>query len=143
MTRALLDVNLLVALLEFDHVDHARARAWFEREAAAGWASCAITQNGYVRVVSQPSFPNRTTAARAISRLARATSAAAHEFWPCDRSLLDERLVDRSRVHGPNQLTDVYLLALAVSRGGRFATLDRKIALAAVVGARDEHLAVV
>jgi toxin-antitoxin system PIN domain toxin len=138
--RALLDVNVLVALLDADHVDHQRSRAWFDREASRGWASCAITQNGFVRVLSQPGYPNGLRAAKAIELLEHATATPSHEFWPCDRSLLDATLVDRSRVHGPGQLTDVYLLALAVSRGGRFVTLDRKISPTAVIGGSTEHL---
>jgi len=143
VTRALLDVNVLVALLDADHLDHVAAREWFEREAAGNWASCAITQNGFVRVLSQPSYPNGVPPARAVSLLEQAVGTDGHEFWPCDQSLLDERLVDRTRIHGPNQLTDVYLLALAVARGGRFVTLDRKISVTAVVGATEAHLEVV
>lgn len=143
MTRALLDVNVLVALLDADHLDHVVAREWFERQAATSWASCAITQNGFVRVLSQPSYPNGVAPARAIALLDHAVGTDGHEFWPCDRSLLDARLVDRTRIHGPNQLTDVYLLALAVARGGRFVTLDRKISVTAVVGATEVHLEVV
>lgn len=55
--RALLDVNVLLALLDSDHVDHKRARAWITRQIEQGWASCAITQNGFVRVISQPAIP--------------------------------------------------------------------------------------
>ncbi len=143
MRRALLDVNVLLALLDSDHLDHVSAREWFEREAARNWASCAITQNGFVRVLSQPSYPNGVPPARAASLLEQAVGTDGHDFWPCDQSLLDERLVDRTRIHGPNQLTDVYLLALAVAHGGRFATLDQRVPLSAVVGARAEHLVVI
>jgi len=140
--RALLDVNVLLALLDGDHVEHAATRAWLEREIDAGWASCAITQNGFVRVVSQPRYPSPIPPAEAIRRLGRATQTSRHEFWPCDVSVLDERAVDGTRVHGPRQVTDVYLLALAVAKGGRFVTFDRTIPLAAVGGARREHLVV-
>jgi hypothetical protein len=73
---------------------------------------------------------------------APATRTAQHEFWPCDRSLLDETRVDRTRVHGPKQVTDVYLLALAVARGGRFVTFDRTVPISAVAGARGDQLVV-
>jgi toxin-antitoxin system PIN domain toxin len=132
MTRALLDVNVLVALLDIDHVHHARARAWLESHAAEGWASCAITQLGYVRVVSHPSYPSPEPIARAWEDLAHATASPYHQYWPCDLPPLDPAWIDPARIQGPNQLTDAYLLALAASRGGRFATFDRRVAASAV-----------
>ncbi len=142
MSRALLDVNVLLALLDGDHVDHSRARRWLEREIGGGWASCAITQNGFVRILSQPQYPSPVPVAEAAARLARATGSEHHAFWPCDLSLLDAGLVDRSRVHGPRQVTDVYLLALAVHHEGRFVTFDDRIPLEAVPGATPEHVVV-
>lgn len=141
--RALLDVNVLVALLDADHADHRRARSWLEAEIDAGWASCAITQNCFVRVVSQPRYPSPVPVAMAIERLARATAGQHHLFWACDVSLLDGQRIERSRLHGPRQVTDAYLLALAVANGGRFATFDTAIPLQAVPGALAQHLVVV
>src|SRR6185503_11470113 len=138
--RALLDVNVLLALLDVDHVDHGTARSWLEEEIGAGWASCAITQNGFVRIVSQPRYPSPIPPAEAMRRLERATRTDRHEFWPCETSVLDSKAIDRTRVHGPRQVTDVYLLALAVAKGARFVTFDRTVPLVAVVGAREEHL---
>lgn len=140
--RALLDVNVLIALFDSDHVDHARARAWFAAEVRHGWASCAVTENGFVRVVSQPRYPSPVPTALAIARLARATQDEHHAFWPCEVSLLDERVTDRSRIHGPRQVTDAYLLALAVAHGGRLVTFDQTIVLESVVGARAANLVV-
>jgi len=142
VSRALLDINVLLALLDSDHVDHERARRWLEREIGSGWASCAITENGFVRIISQPRYPSPVPVARAVERLARATSTASHEFWPCSVSLLSEDLVERNRLLGPRQVTDAYLLALAVAHGGRFATFDQSVPLTAVHGARAEHLSV-
>lgn len=138
--RALLDVNVLIALLDSDHTSHRDALAWFSEHGADGWASCPITQNGCVRIMSHPAYPNAHSVAEIIERLRLATKHGAHEFWPDDQSLLDERLIDPTRVHGPRQLTDVYLLALAVRHGGRLVTFDGTIAIAAVKGARKEHL---
>ncbi len=138
--RALLDINVLLALLDADHVDHARAREWLAAEIGGGWASCAVTENGFVRVVSQPRYPSPVPAAEAIRRLRQATATEHHAFWPCDVSVLDDRLIDRSRVHGPRQVTDAYLLALAVSRRGRFVTFDRNVPLEAVPAAREKNL---
>lgn len=141
--RALLDVNVLIALLDADHVDHGRARAWLDEEIDDGWASCAITQNGFVRIVSQPRYPSPVPPTLAIERLAVAASTPHHVFWECDVSLLDPRIVNRSRVLGPRQVTDVYLLALAVAKGGRFATFDGSIPLTAVAGASPSNLVIV
>lgn len=142
MSRALLDVNVLVALLDSDHVDHERARDWLDSEISSGWASCAITQNGFVRIVSQPRYPSPVTPAVAIDLLARACATPHHEFWSCDVSVLDSKVVDRSRVHGPRQVTDAYLLALAAERGDRFVTFDRAVVLSAVPAARPANLTV-
>lgn len=140
--RALLDVNVLLALLDSDHVDHARARAWITDEIEQGWASCAITQNGFVRIICQPRYPSPVSPSHAIDLLARATQPQYHEFWACDVSILDSKAVDRSRVHTSKQVTDAYLLALAVGHRGRFVTFDRSIALAAVPGAAKHQLVV-
>jgi toxin-antitoxin system PIN domain toxin len=140
--RALLDVNVLVALLDADHADHRRARAWLEVEIGSGWASCAITQNGFVRAVSQPRYPSPVPVAAAIERLERAARGEHHAFWSCAVSLLDARVIDRERLHGPRQVTDAYLLALAVAHQGRFVTFDGAIPLAAVAGAGVDHLVV-
>jgi toxin-antitoxin system PIN domain toxin len=140
--RALLDINVLIALLDSDHVDHLRAREWLSDEISAGWASCAITQNGFVRIVSQPRYPSPVPSTMAIERLARATSTRHHEFWPCTVSLLDGRSVHASHVLGPRQVTDIYLLALAAANKGRLVTFDRSIPLAAVAGASASNVVV-
>lgn len=139
--RALLDVNVLLALLDSDHIDHERARAWLTEEIEQGWASCAITQNGFVRVISQQHYPSPVSPSHAIDLLARATRTRYHEFWPCTVSILDVNAVDRSRLHSSKQVTDAYLLALAVANGGRFVTFDQSIVLNAVPNARKQHLA--
>ena len=140
--RALLDINVLLALLDADHVDHLRARRWLQEEIHRGWASCALTQNGFVRIISQPRYPSPVPPAQAMDRLARATCSEHHAFWACELSLLDERLVDRSRIHGPRQVTDVYLLALAVANAGRFVTFEHFVPTAAVSGAHEGNLVV-
>lgn len=139
--RALLDVNVLIALLDSDHTSHRSAVAWFSEHARRGWASCPITQNGCVRIMSHPSYPNAHSVVEIVERLRAATAHDAHEFWPDDQSVLDDTLIDASRVHGPRQLTDVYLLALAVKHGGRLVTFDATIATGAVKGAKPAHLA--
>lgn len=142
MMRALLDINVLLALLDSDHVDHGRAAAWLDAEIDAGWASCPITQNGFVRIISQPRYPSPVSPTEAIELLGHACQARHHEFWSCDVSVLDEATVDRSRVHGPRQVTDAYLLALATAHTGRFVTFDRSVSVSSVPGAMDANLTV-
>jgi toxin-antitoxin system PIN domain toxin len=141
--RALLDVNVLVALFDANHSLHAAAMQWFDAHGDAGWASCPITQNGCVRVMSQPAYPERMPVAAVVERLRQATAHRAHAFWPDDASLLDDAKIDATRIHGPGQLTDVYLLALATSHGGRLVTLDQGIPLAAARDAQKRHLVVI
>lgn len=143
MSRALLAVNVLLALLDSDHVDHVRAREWLDQEISSGWSSCAITQNGVVRILSQPRYPSPVAPAHAADLLERACATPHHEFWPCEISVLDPRAADRNRLLGSRQVTDAYLLALAVHRNGRFVTFDRSVALSAVSRATPQHLTIV
>ena len=138
--RGLLDVNVLIALLDADHASHGSAIDWFAANGRHGWASCPITQNGCIRVMSHPGYPNALPVAAIIERLATAAGQPQHEFWADDVSLLDRGAVDSSRIHGPGQLTDVYLLALATRRQGRLVTFDKSIAVEAVRGAQKKHL---
>ena len=138
--RALLDVNVLIALLDADHSLHARAGEWFAGRARGGWASCPITQNGCVRIMSHPGYPNALSVHAVMERLREATRNPYHEFWTDDVSLLDPQIADASRIHGPRQLTDLYLLALAVSRGGRFVTFDASVPANAIKAAERRHI---
>lgn len=140
--RALLDVNVLIALLDANHSLHVRATAWFREHAQLGWASCPITQNGWLRIMCHPGYPNSLPATAVAERLAEATATSLHEFWADDITLLDPGLVSLEQVHGPRQLTDVYLLALAARNGGRFVTFDKAIAQETVVSAKAMHLLV-
>ena len=140
--RALLDVNVLIALLDADHSLHPRATQWLESHARDGWASCPITENGCVRIMSHPGYPNALPVRAVMERLAEAGASSFHEFWADDVSLLDTEVADSARIHGPRQITDVYLLALAVRHGGRFVTLDASVAQDAVVGAEKSHVVV-
>lgn len=140
--RALLDVNVLIALLDAGHIHHEMAMSWLEDEIGHGWASCPITQNGCVRVMSQPSYPATLPASQVAERLAEASASADHAFWPADVNLLGDGAVEWRRMLGHRQVTDAYLLALAVRHGGRLVTLDRRIDPDVVRGARPEQLVV-
>jgi len=141
--RALLDVNVVIALLDPAHVDHGRARVWLAANIERGWASCPLTQNACIRILSQPAYPGTQPPGVVAARLAEATATRWHEFWSDDLSLLEPGFVNWQHVLGSRQLTDVYLLALAVRRGGRLVTLDRTIARVAVPDAADDHLEVI
>lgn len=132
--RALLDINVLIALLDAGHVHHDAARSWMRDNIAHGWATCPITQNGAVRAMSQPGYPQHVSSALVAERLREATAAPHHRFWPDDVSLLDAGTADWERVIGPRQITDVYLLALAVKHRGRFVTFDARMAPDTVEG---------
>lgn len=141
--RALFDVNVLIALLDESHVHHVPARDWLARNIKHGWASCPLTQNGCVRILSQPAYPGALPPAVVAERLAAATATGWHVFWPDSLSLLDGGGVDWRHVLGSRQVTDVYLLALAVSRGGRLVSFDRAVPLQAVPGAKPKHIVVI
>jgi toxin-antitoxin system PIN domain toxin len=141
---ALLDVNVLVALFDPDHVHHDLAHEWFADDGRHGWATCPLTENGFVRVVSNPRYqPDAAPPSAAIDRLRTFCASGRHHFWTDQVSLRDPALFAPSGMRGHRQLTDVYLLGLARKMGGRLATFDRAIALAAVKGAKRSHLAII
>ena len=121
--RALLDVNMLLALFDLKHLHHAKAKAWWDREQVSGWASCPISQNGFLRIVSQKSYSNPIALADAIGMLRGWTDRSDHIFLPDDFSVLDRSVIDHTHMLGPRQITDIYLLALAVKNNGRLVTL--------------------
>jgi uncharacterized protein len=138
--RALVDVNVLIALHDQQHVHHLAALEWLDRHSSDGWASCPITQNGCLRVMGQSSYTNPRPIAESVHVLARTLGSPNHEFWPDDISLLDGKRLHANKVLGHRQLTDVYLLALAVHHHGRLVTFDAKIPTSVVVGASAKHL---
>ena len=138
----LLDINVLVALFDPVHTHHEVAHKWFGPNRQSGWATCPLTEDGLVRVISNPSYPGRrTTVQDALQRLTFFRGSGGHTFWPDSASLCDPLLIHPSHLLGHQQLTDVYLLALAVTYGGQLATFDRRISLAAVEGTKTDHLA--
>jgi toxin-antitoxin system PIN domain toxin len=139
----LLDVNVLLAFFDAGHIHHDRARAWWRAHHATGWASCPLTQNGFVRIISRPGYPRPIPLSTAVSALATQVERSDHEFWPDDVSIADDGILDRRHILGPNQITDICLLALAVQRGGRLVTFDRGVPLRAVRGAEARHLVAV
>jgi toxin-antitoxin system PIN domain toxin len=128
VTPCLLDTNLLIALLWPAHEDHAASFRWFSSHRGDGWATCPLTQAGFVRVVSDPAFSRDAVQPReAIQLLAANTAAKDHIFWADDASLAEAVAFAGQRLVGHQQVIDAYLLGLAIRRGGRLATLDRRI----------------
>jgi len=135
MTIHLLDVNLLLALSDPMHVHHEAAHRWFAQKGRRAWATCPITENGFVRISSHPSYPNRPgDVAAVLDILHRLCRSPGHHFWPEDISILQVVRPDVIVTHA--QVTDVYLLALAVKNRGRLATLDQRIPVDAVQDGR-------
>lgn len=140
--RALLDVNVLIAVLDPDHAFHRTASAWLGEHAEHGWASCPLTQNGCIRVMSQPGYTSPVGMAMVMAHLQGMCGTDAHRFFPDDVSLLSPQVFNHAHLHGHRQITDVYLLGLAVRNDARLVTFDARIPLSTVLGARPEHLVV-
>ena len=142
--RALLDVNVIIALLDPDHAFHERAHAWWAANRTRGWASCPLTENGVVRIMSHPGYSKaaRFTPGDLIGRLHQFAAQSDHEFWPDSISLRDDHLFNTERIHTSRQLSDVYLLALAVAHKGRLVTFDQGISLSSVHHAKAANLCV-
>jgi toxin-antitoxin system PIN domain toxin len=129
MKGYLLDTNLLIALLWPSHERHELALKWFTRHRAKGWATCPFTQAGFVRIVSNPAFSRDAVQPReAIQVLSSNTIAKDHTFWPNELPVAEAVALTGVQLMGHQQVTDAYLLGLAIRRGGVLATLDQHIA---------------
>lgn len=136
MSGYLLDVNVLIALIDPTHVHHDRAHQWFAEVGSEDWLSSPTTQNGAIRVVSNPRYSNaQPTPEPAILSLRSLRAAGSHRFVPDDISLLDAGTVDAAALVTSAEVTDTYLLALARHHDCKLATFDRRIATSAVAGA--------
>jgi toxin-antitoxin system PIN domain toxin len=140
--RALLDVNALLALVDPTHVHHPVVRAWWSANHPHGWASCPLTENGFLRIITQPRYSVPLSMGSAMDVLRTAFSQGDHMFWPDDISIGDQDIFNPENILGPKQITDIYLLALAVRNRGRLVTLDRSISTTAVRDATQANLIV-
>jgi toxin-antitoxin system PIN domain toxin len=132
--RRLLDINLLIPLCDPNHVDHERVAVWFAEIGGKAWVSCPITENGFVRILSNPNYPGLSGSVSVATRLLQELQRQkGHEFWADDYSIVDGT-IDLSRAAGHKQITDLYLLGLAVRRKGRFSSVDRHIPTELVQG---------
>jgi toxin-antitoxin system PIN domain toxin len=133
----LLDVNVLIALIDPGHVSHDAAHAWFEKTGHSDWATCPLTENGVIRIIGHPKYPNTPGSPAAVATtVSKLHSLPGHTFWPDNISLVGSDDVDAARILTSAQVTDSYLLALAKLRGGQLATFDRRLSTAAVKGGK-------
>ena len=138
----LLDVNVLIALIDPAHVGHDAAHRWFDAEGKDAWATCPITENGVIRIVGNPNYPNTPGSTAVVAEIvARIRALPGHVFWPDDISLVEADHVDADHVDAGEvltsaQVTDSYLLASAVAHGGKLATFDRRLSVKAVKGGK-------
>lgn len=125
---ALLDINVLIALAWPNHVHHHAAQSWFEEQQDHGWATCTLTEAGFVRLSCNPSIVHHTvTPSEAIALLAELRGVGPHSFWPLDLSLVDLPMEIASRLEGYRHITDAVLLATAMRQDGQLATLDSRL----------------
>jgi toxin-antitoxin system PIN domain toxin len=138
MSVYLLDINVLVALLWANHEQHEAAAAWFGAHQRSGWATCPLTQAGFVRVSSNPRvFPDAPAPAKVLEILETNLTHSTHHFWKDDISFADAVLPLASRFTGHQQAMDAYLLGLAIHKSGVLATFDESIA--ALMEPRSPH----
>ncbi len=142
---ALLDVSLLIALFDSDHVHHEPAHDWFADHHAYGWATSALTQNGFVRILANPRYPATVTyrPAQLLQHLQQFSASKHHVFWNDSISLTDKKIFNPALIGGHRHVSDVYLLGLAKKMGGYLATFDAGIPLGAVLGATRDTIAVI
>jgi uncharacterized protein len=128
MTVSLFDVNFLIALAWPNHMQHNAAHTWFAEHADKGWATCPLTENGFVRISSnQRIISDAVSPSEAIDVLCAITAHRGHQFWSDNISICYDSAVSRTMIIGHRQVTDAYLLCLAHQRGGRLVTFDRGI----------------
>lgn len=138
----LLDINVLIALMDPAHQFHARAHTWFKAHRKRGWATCPISENGCLRIMSNPGYPfPGLTVERVRGILTELVRVEGHRFWPDSVSFLEPKRFDLTQASSKH-LTDVYLLRLAISNGGCLITFDGKIPRHAIAGLKSEDLEV-
>jgi toxin-antitoxin system PIN domain toxin len=129
VTTFLLDVNVLIALVDPAHVQHDQAHAWFSRTGRKSFATCPLTENGLIRIVGHPKYPNTPGPPSAVVQsLVAIRGLPGHVFWPDKVSVADPTYFAPQLLTSHSRVTDSYLLALTRANGGRLATMDTKLA---------------
>ena len=138
---SLLDVNVLIALAWPNHVHHCQAMDWFKHHHSAGWATCPVTQSGFVRVSSNPQvIDQQMTPREAMVHLRKIISFRHHVFWADDTPFAAADFVDETKLLSYRQVSDAHLLGIVLRHGGRLATLDRGIAALVPEGFSQEEV---
>lgn len=128
MKPALLDLNVLVALAWPSHIHHQAAHDWFSKESCHGWATCPITQTGLVRLSSNVKIlVDAVSPMDAVGLLTKIIALPQHQFWQDSISLGDAAIFQRGYLLGHRQITDAYLLSLAIHNNGRLVSFDKGI----------------
>ena len=143
--RGLLDINVLIALMDADHAFHEKAHDWYAQNRHSGWASCPMTENGLVRILSNPRYhPQKKHApSEIISALQSFVKHSDHVFWADDLSLREPSAFLSEKILGPRNITDLYLLGLATKNEGCLVTFDTGIGMAAIPKAKPLNLKVI
>lgn len=132
----LLDVNVLIALVDTNHVHHETVAEWFWNHHVDGWATCPITENGFIRILGHENYPNGPQSAEAARGLLVALCAqAGHQFWADAVSM--RTVVRYPKLPASKHLTDYYLLASAIEKRAKLATLDKRISPSLLAGDED------
>jgi len=135
----LLDVNVLIALFDSQHVNHTAAHRWFTN--VENWATCPVTENAFVRILTNPSYPTiDARPAEVIEALVTFSRRPKHHFFDDDITVRDGHLFDGKMIAGTKQITDIYLVGLAHRHRAKLATFDRKLSHRAIIGAKKSTL---
>lgn len=137
MSVYLLDVSVLIALVDPEHIQHDPAHEWFARVGRKGFATCPLTENGLIRIIGHPKYPSSPGPPRVVLQsLIAIRGLPGHNFWPDHLSIADKQFFAPELLSSHSRVTDSYLLALAHANGGRLATMDQKLATDVVPGGK-------
>jgi toxin-antitoxin system PIN domain toxin len=124
----LLDVNVLLALCEPQHIHHEPAHRWFKTKEHLSWATCPLTENAFLRITSKKSYPHwQGSCLRQWQLLREFCALPEHIFWADEVSLLRPEIWTDFALVSPAHLTDLYLLALTVKNRGKLVSFDQNI----------------
>jgi toxin-antitoxin system PIN domain toxin len=125
--KFLLDVNILIALADAAHTSHKKVTAWFNTLGKEDWGVCPLTEAGFVRVVTNPRYSGPFSIEEAIEVLTEVKNLPGYRFWPITTSWTSLIQPFSERIFGHQQVTDAYLLGLALEQGGTLVTMDKTI----------------
>jgi toxin-antitoxin system PIN domain toxin len=137
----LLDINVLIALTHSAHVHHALVQDWVQAQGKLAWSSCTVTQLGFVRLAGMPAIGGANTSpAAALALLDQLLAHPGHHFWPDAQGIANSEALRSPLIVGHRQVTDGYLLGLAMREGSALVTLDRGLASVARAMQAERHV---